>query len=231
MDRAAWEQALADTIADERVSRGERKALRELVTDWDLSETDLEWMRAKAFAVAEHDADGAPTRRLIDWLGDVVGLLSRHGRKTAVVAKSEAHFGPGEDPLRCIHEQFRRVRQSADVCVFTITDDRIFGAITGAARRGVKVRVLSDAEKSRDRGSDVRALEQVGIPVALDDSAAHMHHKFAVFDRVRVLTGSFNWTRSATRENCENVLVTDDAGLVAAYADEFERLWARFASS
>ena len=66
----------------------------------------------------------------------------------------------------------------------------------------MRVRVLSDAEKSQDRGSDIRALEQVGIPVVLDDGPAHMHHKFAVFDSSRVLTGSFNWTRSATRENC-----------------------------
>ncbi len=228
MDRDVWDRVLRDAIDDERVSRGERKALREVITDWDLSSADLEWMRARAFAVASEAADGEPARNLIDWLSDVVGLLSHHGHKEARQPQSEAHFAPGEDPLGSIHEQFRRVRQTADVCVFTITDDRIFGAITGAARRGVQVRVLSDAEKSQDRGSDIRALEQVGIPVVLDDSPAHMHHKFAVFDRVRVLTGSFNWTRSATRENCENVLVTDDLALVSAYADEFERLWQRF---
>jgi phosphatidylserine/phosphatidylglycerophosphate/cardiolipin synthase-like enzyme len=56
-----------------------------------------------------------------------------------------------------------------------------------------------------------------------------MHHKFALCDAQVLLTGSFNWTRSASDHNQENILVTQETRLVEAFAREFERLWAVFA--
>jgi cardiolipin hydrolase len=42
------------------------------------------------------------------------------------------------------------------------------------------------------------------------------------------VNGSFNWTRSATDYNQENILVTNEPKLVAAYLAEFEGLWNEF---
>jgi phosphatidylserine/phosphatidylglycerophosphate/cardiolipin synthase-like enzyme len=46
-----------------------------------------------------------------------------------------------------------------------------------------------------------------------------------------LLTGSFNWTRSASEVNQENVIVTDDPRLVGAFVTEFERLWIQMSRS
>ena len=54
-----------------------------------------------------------------------------------------------------------------------------------------------------------------------------MHHKFALFDRKEVATGSFNWTPGAEYANYENALMIDDSGTVEAYNREFEMLWQR----
>jgi phosphatidylserine/phosphatidylglycerophosphate/cardiolipin synthase-like enzyme len=56
---------------------------------------------------------------------------------------------------------------------------------------------------------------------------AHMHHKFALFDGKRLMSGSFNWTRSASEQNEENLIVTPDQTLVAAFSARFEMLWRR----
>jgi arylsulfatase A-like enzyme len=46
----------------------------------------------------------------------------------------------------------------------------------------------------------------------------------------RVLAnGSFNWTRSATRDNDENLVVSDDANLMRVFGLQFEKLWQKFA--
>jgi phosphatidylserine/phosphatidylglycerophosphate/cardiolipin synthase-like enzyme len=71
-------------------------------------------------------------------------------------------------------------------------------------------------------------LRDAGVAVRFDASLDHMHHKFAVFDRRLVVTGSYNWTRSAAENNHENILITGQARLVQAFHDEFERLWAVF---
>jgi phosphatidylserine/phosphatidylglycerophosphate/cardiolipin synthase-like enzyme len=113
--------------------------------------------------------------------------------------------------------------------VFTITDDRIADAILDAHRRGVAVRILTDNEKAFDLGSDIERLRSAGVAVRVDESPFHLHHKFAIFDGRRLLTGSYNWTRGAARDNQENFLITPDPHLIEAYARAFEDLWNRLA--
>ncbi|MGE3822383.1 MAG: phospholipase D-like domain-containing protein [Isosphaeraceae bacterium] len=54
-----------------------------------------------------------------------------------------------------------------------------------------------------------------------------MHHKFAVFDEKIALTGSYNWTRGAARDNEENLIVSTDPRLVGPFVRAFEALWDR----
>jgi mitochondrial cardiolipin hydrolase len=121
--------------------------------------------------------------------------------------------------------ELSRVRKTADICVFTITDDRIAQAIIAAHERGVAVRVLTDNDKQYDGGSDVERLRRAGIALKVDETEHHMHHKFAVLDAATLLNGSYNWTRSASAFNEENLVVTTDAKLVRIFAQQFEKMW------
>ena len=112
--------------------------------------------------------------------------------------------------------------------MFTITDDRIADAILEAHHRGVKVRIISDDDKSFDRGSDIQRLRDANVSLRVDHSPHHMHHKFAVFDGRLAVTGSYNWTRGAAERNHENLVILDDPRIVPRFVDEFERLWAQF---
>jgi len=150
--------------------------------------------------------------------------------------ESLAFFSPGDHCLQQIVHRFNACRRTADVCVFTITDDRISRSILNAHSRGVKVRIISDNEKWHDLGSDIQQFREAGIAVKVDDihnhadpgQNGHMHHKFAIFDGIRLVNGSYNWTRGAANANFENIIDTADAKLLAAFAAEFERLWNRF---
>jgi phosphatidylserine/phosphatidylglycerophosphate/cardiolipin synthase-like enzyme len=113
--------------------------------------------------------------------------------------------------------------------VFTVTDDRISDAMLAAHKRGVRLRVITDNDKAFDLGSDVQRLGAAGVAVRVDRTQFHMHHKFALFDGRRLLNGSYNWTRGAARDNEENVVVTDDAALIAAFQGTFDQLWERLA--
>jgi len=111
------------------------------------------------------------------------------------------------------------------ICVFTISDDRIADAILRAYQRGVKIIIITDDHKLHDLGSDIKELAKLGLDVWVDKTKSHMHHKFAIFDEVRVLTGSYNWTRSAAMYNHENIVITDNLSIVQDFSREFDRLW------
>ena len=68
--------------------------------------------------------------------------------------------------------------------------------------------MVSDNEKAYDPGSDTLRFARAGVPVKIDDSPYHMHHKFALFDGDVLLTGSYNWTRGAADNNEENLILT-----------------------
>jgi cardiolipin hydrolase len=139
--------------------------------------------------------------------------------------ENQVYFSPGEDCVNHIIDLINEAYSQLDICVFTISDDRITRAIVDAMKIGVEVRIISDNFKVEDTGSDVKDLSRVGIPVKLDNTDNHMHHKFCVVDKKIVLTGSYNWTRSAALYNQENVISTDDELVVEKFLSEFEKLW------
>ncbi|MEN0062823.1 MAG: phospholipase D-like domain-containing protein [Myxococcota bacterium] len=223
IDTVLW-----DTLEDRRLSRSERRALTELLADQRPSELAL-W-RHRAFEQARRVLElGQPSanevRQVVDWLEEVIRTIAHAERPPESPRMAESFFSPGKRPLHRITGLLEASTSAVDICVFTITDDRIADVIVDTHQRGVAVRVVSDGRKAADLGSDVCDLRSMGIEVRMDHSEAHMHHKFAVFDDRVLLTGSYNWTRAAARENQENVLVTDDWRLTEAYRVEFERLW------
>lgn len=219
-----FESELRKTLEDQRLSRTERRALQEIVAETDPDSLPL--LRNIAFRVARAEADqGDKTQAVVKWLEDVIKALTPD-ESMEQAPSSQALFSPGDEPLRKIVALIASTEKHCDICVFTITDDRIADAIFKAHDRGVELRIVTDDDKSYDRGSDIERFERAGIPVKTDNSPAHMHHKFAIFDRKLLLTGSYNWTRSAANKNQENVIVSSDPRLISPFNKMFERLWA-----
>ncbi|MEZ5966167.1 MAG: phospholipase D-like domain-containing protein [Planctomycetota bacterium] len=213
---------LLRTLDDHRLTRSEKQALQAALAAKEPTAEDLAVLRARVFAAASARAGDAATRDLLAWCEDVTKLLLPPAPQRQV---AEAWFGPGPGCVNRVIQLIDGARHTIDVCVFTITDDRIARVLLEAHARRVRVRVLTDDEKAGDLGSDIPRLSQAGIPVAIDRSPKHMHHKFALFDRRLVLTGSYNWTRAAADENEENFVVSGEPRLLQAFAGEFERLW------
>lgn len=55
-----------------------------------------------------------------------------------------------------------------------------------------------------------------------------MHNKFAIIDEAVIITGSFNWTLSASTKNQENILILENKQVVNSYLSEFNKLWISF---
>jgi phosphatidylserine/phosphatidylglycerophosphate/cardiolipin synthase-like enzyme len=226
MSEPRVDEVLEESFQDGALSRGERTVLRAFIDEQLPRAEQRGALRRRAFEMVEARLVGAvapeDARRWLAWLEDVVRLsIPEPPRPTRL----EVLDSPGERVWRRIVSLADEARESIDVCVFTVTHDPITRALVDAHQRGVRVRIVSDDEKSLEPGSDVRALSDAGLEVRVDASPHHMHHKVVIFDDTIVLTGSYNWTRAAAESNQDNVLVTDDPRAVRAYRAIFEAEW------
>ncbi|XP_026764225.2 uncharacterized protein LOC113522661 [Galleria mellonella] len=127
-------------------------------------------------------------------------------------------------------------RHSLDICMYVLTNLDLTNAVLKMHYRGVKIRLIIDADMAYCSGSNVRRLEKQGIPVRWMKSTNLMHHKFVLIDTLNdddmttplVIMGSLNWTNQALCGNWEDVAVTSQMELVEQYRAEFERLWILF---
>lgn len=224
-------EQLARSLDDHALSPTEKQGLRALLSERPLRPDQLRQVRNRAFDLVMEKvrgpADSSAMPAMVKWLGDIVRLLDQALHVEPV--ETEVWFSPGEECRKAVIGHLDSCRRRADICVFTIADDVITEAILAAHRRRVAVRVISDDDKRFDAGSDILRLQQAGVAVALDDSGAHMHHKFALIDGRWLLNGSFNWTRSASQANEENLVATNDPEQLGQFTAQFEALWQRYA--
>lgn len=213
--------ALTESFKDQKLDPAEKVELRELLLD--LREDDLHFMRNQAFDLYRQQSSGAALK----WLENLLKLLYAQHHQ---VQPAKAYFSPGEDCLDAIIHSIQNARSSLDICVFTVSDDRISEALLEAYKRGLKLRLISDNDKVEDRGNDIVWLAERGVDIRVDASPHHMHHKFAIVDCQVLINGSFNWTRSASERNEENIVLNHDPDLIEQFQQQFDSLWARFPS-
>lgn len=156
----------------------------------------------------------------LDWLHECFNQIESHTFRL-----HQVYFSPGYDILDNLREIIFQAKENLDLCVFSITDERLAKAIINSANHKVKVRIITDDMKTQDTGSQIKWLKESGIEIKNDHSRFHMHNKFGIIDQRIAFTGSFNWTKTATRANQENLLVTSNHSIVSQYHEEFERLW------
>jgi phosphatidylserine/phosphatidylglycerophosphate/cardiolipin synthase-like enzyme len=148
--------------------------------------------------------------------------------------------------LLLINSLLAGARRRVDLALFVLSDQSITDTLGRLRDRGVKIRLLADPGFANRSFSEVldllgsqmpdhrcrleagnrplsRPLEGVGTPrLARGDK---LHHKLAVIDGRRVITGSFNWSPSAAHQNDETLLVIDSPLLANQFSGEMNRLW------
>lgn len=177
-------------------------------------------LRYRLFNEARRLDKGNNGQQALFWLQNCFDLIDKY-----MFRLHKVFFSPGTDILESITDMLNQANHSLDLCVFTITDERLASDILECYQRGIKVRIMTDDEKLYDNGSAITDLKNAGIPVKTDHSRYHMHHKFGIIDSRIVFTGSFNWTYTASKHNQENLLVTTNYDIVDQYTGQYEQLW------
>jgi len=161
------------------------------------------------------------------------------------VGKIQLHMGPeavgGPDNLRgAIIDFVNGAQKSLDIAVQEVDCKEIAEAGLAARKRGVRVRVVMEADylRARRRAADPwkpggelepnrqiqNAILRSGIRIWSDFNTAIFHQKFIVRDGTAVLTGSTNFTKTGTKANLNHVVTVEDPEVARVYAREFREI-------
>lgn len=133
-------------------------------------------------------------------------------------------FTPGENCVNVIVAAIDAAQSEILVQSNNLTAKPLIKALGRAHQRGVKVRVILDKadEQRHDRAGSWLIAERI-LP-QVDTGVASAHNKIMIIDRDIVVTGSFNFTTAAQKNNAENVLVIKGhPDIAAAYAQNWDR--------
>jgi len=137
------------------------------------------------------------------------------------------YFSPRQGAAAQVVGFIDHCEKTLDIAVYSFTHNGIAEAVARAHERGVKVRVLMDAVQASGRWADDEKLQARGVAVRLiqGSGGGSFHHKFCVGDGDAIITGSFNWSKSADQRNAENFVIIRLKYAVEAFQREFNSYW------
>jgi len=135
----------------------------------------------------------------------------------------EVFFSPKGGCTEAIEKALGQARGTVLIQAYSFTSAPIAKAVVDAHKRGVKVQVILDKSQRTEKYSSADFFAHAGIKVQIDDKHKIAHNKVTVIDSNTVITGSFNFTKSAEEGNAENLLVIRSKDLAAKYIDNWNK--------
>ena len=134
-------------------------------------------------------------------------------------------FTPGAKCTDLIVKQIDEAKKSIYVQAYGFTSPPIIEAVGNAKGRGLEVKVILDkVNEIEKQGNGAKYLRSKNIEVLIDNKVAIAHNKVMVIDDKNIITGSFNFTKSAQDRNAENVLIIlDDLTVAKKYITNWEK--------
>jgi phosphatidylserine/phosphatidylglycerophosphate/cardiolipin synthase-like enzyme len=109
---------------------------------------------------------------------------------------------------------------------FSFTTDEFGEAIRTQAENGLTVAgVMEEQQVKSNLGTEYDPFKQAGLDVFIDGIEGLMHHKTMIIDERIVITGSYNFSRSAETRNDENLILIYNEEIADFFLQEFQRVY------
>lgn len=136
------------------------------------------------------------------------------------------YFSPDDGNAAQIIELIQNAEENIYFMAFSFTSDDIAQALIDATDDGITVvGVFEESQYYSNSGTEFDHLLAAGLDVRLDGNDRNMHHKVFIIDGEIVITGSYNFSRSAEERNDENTLIIYSPEIAAQYLAEFDRVF------
>lgn len=137
-------------------------------------------------------------------------------------APASVYFSPKGGAQDALVDEIGKAKGSIFVQAYSFTSAPIINALAEAHKRGVKVEIILDKSQRTDPRSGTSKVREAGILAHIDSKHAIAHNKVMIIDDEVVVTGSFNFTKSAEEKNAENLLIVRSGELAKLYRENWE---------
>ncbi|MGL4424101.1 MAG: phospholipase D-like domain-containing protein, partial [Gemmataceae bacterium] len=134
------------------------------------------------------------------------------------------YFSTHDRCAQRVVQELAMAKKSIHFLAFSFTHPDIAQEMIDRAADGVAVQGVFEKTQAKGKSSQYERLQEAGFDVRLDGNGRNMHHKVIIIDGSTVLTGSFNFSKSAEKSNDENLLIVSNPEVARQYEAEFERV-------
>jgi phosphatidylserine/phosphatidylglycerophosphate/cardiolipin synthase-like enzyme len=133
----------------------------------------------------------------------------------------QVYFSPYGGCTKAIVDQIDSAKSEVLIQAYSFTSREIAAAIARAQKSGLQVEIILDKSNLSTKYSAADYTSHSGIPTYIDYMHAIAHNKVIIIDRETVITGSFNFTTAAEKNNAENLLIIENRELAKLYCDNW----------
>ena len=135
-------------------------------------------------------------------------------------------FAPEADEIAALKASIGAAQSSIRFMSFVFSLDELAGAmIEKMTDPDFVLRGVFEERNSMASWSQLPALYCAGAQVRQDGNRYILHHKIIIIDNDTVITGSFNFSKSAVQNNDENIVIIRDKVIASLYLEEWRRIW------
>lgn len=135
-------------------------------------------------------------------------------------------FSPDDGVADHVVEILNDAEESIYFMAFSFTRDDFGKAMRRQNLLGLEVAGVMDEDQIKSNiGTEYDFFKQDSMHVFSDGNEGQMHHKTMIVDEKIVITGSYNFSRSAEIRNDENVIIFYSEPIAAFFLEEFERVF------
>lgn len=112
------------------------------------------------------------------------------------------------------------------IAVAWFTNPHLFSSLLTLLdkEKTIEIILADDAINFSNRKINFQQLIDKGVEIRISRFPKLMHNKFCIIDERLLITGSYNWTKSAEINNHENVIVSTELKLISQFNSQFIKL-------
>ena len=119
-----------------------------------------------------------------------------------------------------------KTKNNIKIAVAWFTNPKLFASLITLFNEGKSVEIIlsDDISNFINKNINFQELIDKGIEIRISRFPKLMHNKFCIIDERLLITGSYNWTKSAELNNHENIIISNELLLVTQFNNQFIEL-------